>query len=236
VQLEFPWRDETALVHDLERRTGEPLEITMTDNTSTVMTYRPGRAGQPGKLRLHHMFLTASPRVVDALAKWISRGQCRRSGRVLDAFIEDNHHLIRGRRPRPRRLRTRGAHFDLGEVLDELNCRHFDGRVAAKISWGRMPSCRRRRSIRFGSFSEEDNLIRIHPFLDAAFVPEYFVRYIVFHEMLHADLGVGKTTSGRRRVHCAEFRRRERAYPDYARALAWQDNHGNLARLLRRRR
>ena len=233
VQLEFPWRDEASLQRELERRTGLRLSLTLTDNRSTVMTYRPCGADGVGRLRLHRMFLSASPRVVDALAKWMVNGRSRRADRILDTFIRGNHHVIRDGRPGPRRLCTVGRHFDLKSIFDSLNARYFNGSVTCAITWGRLPTRRRRRSIRFGCFSEERNLIRVHPLLDAEYVPEYFVRYIVFHEMLHAYLGVGRTDSGRRQIHCAHFKELERRYPDYARAVAWQENRTNLGRLLR---
>ena len=114
---------------------------------------------------------------------------------------------------------------------DELNAHEFKGRVSVPITWGKMPSSRRRRrSIRFGSYSSEDKLIRVHPALDQAFVPAFFVRYIVFHEMLHAYFDATDTDG--KRAHSAEFRKRERAYSDYARAVAWQANASNLRKVL----
>ena len=92
---------------------------------------------------------------------------------------------------------------------------------------------RRRRSIRFGSYSPGPRLIRIHPLLDQDFVPRYFVRYIVFHEMLHAHLGLVESPSGRTLSHTHEFNQIERAYPDFHRAEAWQRNSANLRKLLR---
>ena len=101
------------------------------------------------------------------------------------------------------------------------------------ITWGKLPTIRRRRSIRLGSYSEEDELIRIHPYLDQPQVPEFFIKYIVFHEMLHAHLGVEVLASGRRNVHSREFNRKERAYHEYDRAVAWQETPKHLNRLLR---
>ena len=231
MQLEFPWRDEAALERELEEHTRLRLRLTRTDNTSTLMSMKHGRPGEAA-LRLHHMFLAASPRVIKALGAWLTRPRARKSGDVLDAFIEQNQHLIRSR-PRPaRRLSTRGRYVDLKALFDALNRLYFGGSVTARITWGRMPPLRRRRSIRFGSFSVEDDLIRVNPLLDQEFVPEYFVRYIVFHEMLHADLGIGETASGRQRFHTREFKRREQTYPDYTRAVAWQNRPANLSRLL----
>ena len=109
---------------------------------------------------------------------------------------------------------------------------HFANGVTAAITWGRMPILgKRRRAIRFGAYFSRGNIIRIHPLLDQAFVPEYFVRYVVFHEMLHAAMETRATGSGRRRVHGGEFKRRERAYPDYDRAIAWET--ANLKKLLK---
>ena len=57
---------------------------------------------------------------------------------------------------------------------------------AAAITWGaRTGRPKRRNSIKMGSYSVEDRLIRIHRSLDRVFVPRFFVAWIVFHEMLH---------------------------------------------------
>jgi hypothetical protein len=77
-------------------------------------------------------------------------------------------------------------------------------------------------------------VVRIHPVLDQPLVPEWFVRFILFHELLHAELDTSGASAGfeappatgaRRRFHGPEFRRRERAYPDYRRALEWERRH-----------
>jgi hypothetical protein len=45
--------------------------------------------------------------------------------------------------------------------------------------------------------------------------------------MLHQAVPA-REVNGRRIVHGAEFRRRERAHPDFARALAWERSHIRL--------
>jgi hypothetical protein len=232
MQLEITWRDAASLQRDLELHSGLQLGLTLTDNRSTMMTVKRNTGGQGAEVRVHRMFLAANPGVVKALALWIRRDRCRRSGRVLDSFIQENQHLVRGPSPK-RRLRTGGTHFDLERLYREVNAAEFDGTVDVGITWGRRPARRSRRSIRFGSFTPTDNLVRIHPYLDQAFVPEYFVRYIVFHEMLHAHLGIEELPSGRRSIHTREFCNREQIYPDFERSVAWQDDSSNLRRLLR---
>jgi predicted metallopeptidase len=59
-------------------------------------------------------------------------------------------------------------------------------------------------------------------------VPAFFVDYIVFHEMLHQAIPARQSGS-RRQHHGPEFRARERAYPDYEKAIAWErENIGML--------
>lgn len=61
----------------------------------------------------------------------------------------------------------------------------------------------------------------MHSALDHPEVPEFFVRFIIFHEMLHAELKV-QDKRGRRCIHSREFRRREHAHPDFERAKKWE--------------
>ncbi len=222
-----------ALLDELTQRTGLTLHLRIHNNSSTMMSLRPAPNGASPRLGLHHMFLTASEDVIDALAHWVKHPAPKPSGGILDRFIRERRHQIRPRPPKKPRLRTQGQRHDLASVFEDINQRHFSGAVEAHITWGRWPSRKRRRSIRFGSYQPEQRLIRIHPALDRDFVPRYFIRYIVYHEMLHAHLGIGETDSGRRRIHPPSFKRVEEAYPDYAKAIAWMDNPKNLRRLLR---
>ena len=236
MQLELLWRDEQSLRTELEEQTGVTIEVVVTDNSSSIMNFKFTKGREAGRLRIHRMFLSAEPRVIKALSYWLVRGNRGRSGSIVDDFIRSHDHLIQRKEATEPRLRTRGLCHDLDTAFAELNETYFGGSVTARLSWGHMPGNRRRRSIRLGSYTQEDHLIRIHPLLDQSFVPGYFVRYVLFHEMLHAHLGIEEGPRGRRRIHSREFKGREQAYPDYARAVAWQDNPRNLRRLLRSHR
>ena len=65
----------------------------------------------------------------------------------------------------------------------------------------------------FGTIQEEDRVIRINPALDQPFVPLWFLRYVLYHEMLHSVVPDQKLSANRRRVHTDEFNRREREFP-----------------------
>jgi hypothetical protein len=84
--------------------------------------------------------------------------------------------------------------------------------------------------MRFGAYLAAARLIRIHPALDQAFVPRYFVECIVYHELLHHVIPP-VYCNGRYQIHSPAFRRRERDFPAYAEAMAWRRK--SLRRLLR---
>ena len=83
--------------------------------------------------------------------------------------------------------------------------------------------------MRFGVYLTDAQLIRVHPALDQAFVPRYFVEFIVYHELLHHAIPPVRL-NGRYQIHSPAFRRREREYPAYAEATAWRKQF--LRRLL----
>ena len=214
----------------LERRTGKPIALIITNNRSSMVSVSPGGSGLV-RVRLHHMFLDAPPEVVGALAQFVRRptGQCHRR---LNMFIRAHAHRIGGR-PRHRigiNLSHRGFHFDLSEVYDRLNDRYFDGRLRVAITWGKSNARKRRYSIDFGSYDRDRRIIRVNPALDRTFVPRFFVDYIVYHEMLHAAIGFREASSGRRSLHPPRFRREERQFRFYRSALRWES--ANLWRFL----
>jgi hypothetical protein len=208
---------------------GKALSLVLTDNRFTMVAVR--RAASGYTVRLHRMFLQADPRLLRAIARYVVHND-RRASALIGEYIEANQDAIRPAEPRPRRvvLRTVGQAYDLQAIFDRLNARHFGGALDARITWG--PQLRRRRpqrSIKMGSYAVEDRLIRIHPVLDHASVPQYFVEWIVYHEMLHGKHQVVKK-NGRRCFHSKDFLADERAFPDYHRACAWEK--ANIDRLL----
>jgi predicted SprT family Zn-dependent metalloprotease len=222
--------DARALVEEtLRQRLERPVELAVTDNAKVMISARATAGGL--RVRLHRMFVEATEPPVDAVARYLA-GRDPRAGSELEAFIAANRHRIRRKDLRPGTMRTRGRHHDLGELFDELNSELFGGRVTARITWGRrtQPRGQRRRTIRLGAYVERERLIRIHPVLDQDWVPHFFVRYIVFHEMLH-QVVPSSSTGSQRRHHGPAFQARERAFPDYERALEWE--RSNLTRLLR---
>ena len=215
----------------LERRirahmTKGRVQVTLTDNRYTMISVRRISKEKRYEVRLHHMFADADPVITRALAHYIAENDAEAS-RVLGDFIDANSDHVRGRSRRAptQVIFTAGEHYDLREIYDELNARYFENKIEAAITWGaRTGRARRRNSIKMGSYSVEDRLIRIHRSLDRSFVPRFFVAWIVFHEMLHQVHDI-RVKNGRREFHSKEFLADEAQFEQYEQARSWERRH-----------
>jgi hypothetical protein len=241
LQLVVPQVSPRLFVHEGARQALErklmsaypaPVNLSITDNRQSIISH----AIEDGvlRVRIHHMFLDAPPRVLDALVRYVTDGD-RESSILVGHYIEANAGRL-ARRSRQVPLVTKGKRHDLLHIFQDLNERYFDGMVNALVTWGTAPRTaggRRanpRRTIRLGSYGAVDRLIRVHPSLDRAWVPRYFVAFVVYHEMLHHVMPTSRG-SGRRNLHPPEFVAREREFRYFERAIGWEKAH--LSRLLR---
>jgi hypothetical protein len=202
------------------------VAVTLTDNRYTMISVRRLSKEKRYEVRLHHMFADADPVITRALAHYIADNDSDAS-RVLGDFIDQNSGHVRGRaRRQPTQvIFTAGEYHDLRLIYDELNARYFENKIDAMITWGqRNGRPRRRNSIKMGSYAVEDRLIRIHRSLDRAFVPKFFVAWIVFHEMLHQVHDI-RVKNGRREFHSKEFMADEAMFEHYDEAKLWERRH-----------
>jgi predicted metal-dependent hydrolase len=208
------------------------LALALTDNRYTMISVK--REKGLFRLRLHHMFLDAAPEVVRALADYVAHND-REASRLLGRFIDVNQRKIRRprrvHRPAPQVLETRGEVHDLQDIYAALNQRYFAGAIDARITWGQRAAAdtpkKRRSSMKMGSYSVEDRLIRIHPSLDRPFVPRMFVEWIVYHEMLHQKHDI-PVRGGRRQFHTPAFLAEEARFGEFHRARLWERAHLDL--------
>jgi predicted metal-dependent hydrolase len=215
-------------------RLPDPVDLVFTDNHSTMISFshRQGRF----RIRLHRMFRHADSRVLEHLARFITK-RTKLDSIALDRFISEHREEIRDLKiSRPKRLREEGTHHDLKQVLTKVATTYFAGCTDVRIGWGAHPKRRspkrRRRAITraLATYSYDDRTIRVSPVLDAADVPDYVVEWIVYHEMLHHVLPVEKVGE-RNQYHTRKFRMLERAFKDFEKAKAWEETH--LEKLLK---
>lgn len=223
-------RLQSELEQQLKVHIGAPVLVSFTDNTSTMISFK--RRGRAFYLRVHRMFGGAPAPVVSALGSFVSKDQTTRAeAKLLDDWIERHRDSLNTARADALKPQPFGEVYDLIGMFDDLNARYFGGKIEAQITWTRAAKNQRRTSIHMGTYSDELRLIRIHPALDQAWVPKFFVEFVVFHEMLHQVHQVGPHEGGRREVHSRAFRRDEARFLEYREARAWERQ--NLKRLLR---
>ena len=198
----------------LNEGVGGPVHVTLTRNRVTMVSVQ-FTLGGGARVRAHEQFATAAESVWHSLRTYL-RTQDRSQWEDVVAFaqsiqVADAEHRTRAD--------SKGQVYDLNTIRDAVNVEFFSGRVKCRIGWGRHGQRARRarsRSIRYGSWNRDARLITLHPLLDDLRVPAEFVKYIVFHEMLHAVVPEARS-NGRRRPHSPQFRQLERKYPGFAR-------------------
>jgi predicted metal-dependent hydrolase len=93
-----------------------------------------------------------------------------------------------------------------------------------RVRWGQKIQRKSRRSIRLGSYNHVTTEIRIHPSLNAANIPAFFIQSIIHHEYLHHLLGPN---------HNRRFHSHERKFRYHRESKEWIRR--NLFLLLGRR-
>ena len=205
-----------------------PVEVRFSRARKTPVVWTASGGGS--LVRMNAFFSEAPPEVRQALAAWLRSGRrAKRAARTLDAWIEERLALLLREEPRAVSIRQVGEAHDLALLGRELHATEFedefDQHSWPRITWGRSGRSRSRHTLRLGSYDYLTGIVRVHTVLDQAAVPRWFVRYVLFHELLHAALPCAEPAAGRRVFHGPEFKRRERAYPDTARARVWEREH-----------
>lgn len=217
-QLTLPFgHDEHTLKAHLQKLTGRDLCLIITDNVTSMLSVR--KKAESITVRLHKMFLRAGTEVCLEVADFIKKGRSDRQG--IRSFISQNRHLLKQKSPIKLTPRVTGEFYCLQAIYDSLNSEYFDGMVSAAITWGRSNSKKRVRMRTMGSYNAVTGTIRINPLLDKKTVPDYFLPFVVYHEMLHAYLGI-ETRNGRRSIHSREFRLHEKKFRHYEKAMEWE--------------
>ncbi|HEX8845067.1 MAG TPA: SprT-like domain-containing protein [Pyrinomonadaceae bacterium] len=111
-----------------------------------------------------------------------------------------------------------GQVYDLDEMFQRLNQSYFKSALEKPaLTW----SQRRTRRI-LGHHEAAHDTIVISKTLDARGIPEWFVEYVLYHEMLHIKYPA-RLIKGRRYYHTNAFRAAEQRFPYYEEAQHWLD-------------
>jgi hypothetical protein len=127
---------------------------------------------------------------------------CRR----IDATIERFGGVV---------AQARGLHHDLTESFDRVNAEYFGASLSRpRLVWSRSFAVRK-----FGHYDHAHDTVMVNSVLDRETVPESAVDFIVYHELLHRQLGI-TWKSNRIAAHTANFAKNERQFKQYDQAKA----------------
>jgi hypothetical protein len=228
-----PTSSATELGRELTAFLGRPVRVVYGRARQTPVQVQPDTEALL-HVRLHEFFAAAPLDVVADLGRWIRAGRrAREASARLDTWIADRLEELPAPAARREPLRATGRCYDLQRLRDAVILDHVPELVAAPpaVTWGRRARSRGVHSLNLGTFDLDSRIVRLHPVLDHPAVPEFFVRFVLFHELLHTALP-WDANSSRPRHHPPEFRARERRHPDYLQAEAWEAD--NLPSLIAR--
>jgi hypothetical protein len=226
--------NEMKLRRYLRKHSKKRISLTLTDNGKSIMT-----ASYPSEdmvnLTLHGMFLDAPFTVLRALARFVKKPDLKKQKDLSKLFHSNGLNITKKTKLKKyARLKHQGKCFNLKDIYDKINQRYFKNRVKAFITWGNENSKKRRYSISYGSYNWDSRIIRIHKTLDRYSIPKFFIEYIVYHEMLHVDIGLKRDGRGKRKAHSKEFQEREKEFLHYQKAVMWEKK--NLWRFINAKR
>lgn len=175
-------------------------------------------------VRLSDVLRFASGAVVEATAAiLLARLYRRRTPKELLSIYREfsyarstRRRLLTLRQERAQRMEhcPAGIYHDLAPLFDRLNRRYFRSVLECpRLGWSR-----RAWRTQLGCFDPALDQIVINRELDRQNVPEYVVAYVLYHEMLHLKHPM-KFARCRRRSHSPQFRREEKKFADYQRAM-----------------
>ncbi|MBI9049005.1 MAG: hypothetical protein JEZ00_06290 [Anaerolineaceae bacterium] len=103
-----------------------------------------------------------------------------------------------------------GQFHDLNELFEDVNQQYFRNRCERpKIKWGSRITRRK-----FGMYLPTSDTVVVSLSLDQQYVPRYVVAFILYHELLHKQLGM-KDTAKRQIAHTSKFRQMEKQFVKY---------------------
>ncbi len=109
--------DEQTVRRWLEAAFGGPVTLIVTDNAASMLSLRRKEGGLI--LRMHRIFLSAGPEVLDEIGRWMKgRGG---ASPLIREYIRRKRELLPKARQRKKTVTTRGRFQDLREVFDGIN-------------------------------------------------------------------------------------------------------------------
>ncbi len=112
--------------------------------------------------------------------------------------------------------KSQGDYYDLEQLFHQVNQQCFKGEMSKpRLTWNKILTYRK-----LGHYEPIRDRVVISRILDSCDVPSKVVAFVLYHELLHKNLGC-QWVNGKRMVHTAEFKRREKDFPYYDEVQEW---------------
>jgi hypothetical protein len=121
----------------------------------------------------------------------------------------------RVKKPRRVILRKKGQYYNLDEIYTKINQTYFEGKLNLHITWFNPKKSRYQRRIVLGCYHRDKKLVKINRVLDQPDIPEYYISFVVYHEMLHHVAPPIEQRFRKRQIHHQEFKDLEKKFQEY---------------------
>lgn len=177
----------------------------------TAVLYRTRVEGDGVRLTASEAFVSAPDEVLEALSCIALLGKISPYLDIVNRHVDSEEFaeslLAIDLIGIPGSISTRGRHHDLAQSFDRVNAAYFQGQLTPpRLTWNRSVTVRK-----MGHFQPATDTVMISLTLDTPEVPAWVLDYVVYHELLHRELGV-QVVNGRRYVHTPAFRQAERRF------------------------
>ncbi len=153
---------------------------------------------------------------------------CRRPKAEREPALRDTADYETSSKALDLRIYSKGKHHNLTPIFRRVSAHHGDAAKGWTITWGRFgcKNVQRRQSIRLGCCYAAHKTIVVHPLLDDPRVPEWYIEWLLHHEVLHIVHPPIVGGGSKWQIHHPVFRRAERQTPRYQDAQRWEATDG----------
>lgn len=211
----------SELQNHLQAYCDYPVELKLNDNRSTLLSIKWEACSI--KVSLHRTFLSAPREVLQALAGALAKRQ-RTLPMPIKTYIQDQIQKL-DYSSRIRRCEHQGNVYNLKDMLEELNSHYFSGELNLNITWFESQQSPNQQQINLGLYHDSLRLIKINRLMDSLDFPDYVVKFVIYHEMLHHVCPAYVNKKGIQSIHNPAFKQREKQFKDYLQAKHWIYQH-----------
>jgi hypothetical protein len=206
----------------ISSRSNRPIHVELF-NLAGIYWVKQGKDGL--RIQAHEGFVGAQEQVIEALVITLLTGKDAKDGKgqsylnVIKAYTQSSAFRSIASEldivVNADSSSSLGQHFDLEVIFDKVNRTYFEGKMAKpNLTWNKTLTHRK-----FGHYQAAKDTVMVSISLDQATVPAYVVEFIMYHELLHKQLGI-TIRKGRQYAHTRAFREAEARFRKHRQAEA----------------